>query len=106
MRLLKQFKSRKTLKSERDYYKEQLEKEKNQYNALKIEIKQIEQELENLKEENKKLSLEKTAMRNIIKEENIKSKRTNEKMQKRIDKLTGELYKLKSAEKVNCIIGK
>lgn len=101
MKLLKRFKSRKYLIRERDYYKEQFEKEKQQSDALKCEIRQIESEVESLQEENKKYELEKTAMRNIISEEQRKTKRTCEKMQKRINKLTAKLSKYEKNGKIN-----
>ena len=99
------WKSRKQLKFERDYYKQMLEKEQKRCDDIRgekinAEWKAGETEKENkaLVEENKKLKDENLAKLNIINEERRKSKKTIDQMQKRIDKLEGELKAKKGGD--------
>lgn len=99
------WKSRKQLKFERDYYKEMLEKEQKHCDDIRgekvnAEWKASETEKENkaLAEENEKLKQENLAKLNIINEERRKSKKTIDQMQKRIDKMEGELKAKKGGD--------
>ena len=99
------WKSRKKLKFERDYYKEMLEKEQKRCDDIRgekinAEWKASENEKENkaLVEENKKLKDENLAKLNIINEERRKTSKRIDQMQKRIDKLEGELKAKKGGD--------
>lgn len=101
MPLFKNWKSRKKIKTERDFYQKKYSDECQHNDSLKKErddaefnAHQLKEENDKLRAENQKLKEENLAKYNIINENNIKAKKQKAKMdqmQRRIDTLEARL---------------
>ena len=104
----KKRKSRSALITELEFYKDQLSKEQKRCDEIRgekasaeFETKRLTTENKGLAEEIEKLKQENLAKLNIITDERRKYRKTIDQMQKRIDKLEGELKTKKGGNSDN-----